>query len=438
MSELLNPRIAGVRASMLLYLYGRRLRAHPAGELLAGGGVAIGVALVFGVLLANASLTSSASELVHGLTGSARYALVARSPRGFGEGVAQRAGELPGVQVAAPVLRENVTVSGPRGLRALQLIGVSPSVEALGGQAARQYAEAGVLLSGGVGLPAGVAGVLGAGRGGTVRIASGGLVHAARVKVVLGGGVLGSAAASPVVVSVLSFAQALTGLRGRVGEVLIRPQPGRAAQVRAELERLAGGRLDVRAADYELGLLAQALSPSRRSTSLFEAIGVMIGFLLALNAVLLTVPERRRFIAEQRMQGYDARQLVLLLGFQALALGLAASLVGVVLGDVLAGTLFRRAPEFLGAAFPVGTSAARRPGTALIAIAAGVLAAAMASALPLLELRALPWTSRARAAGAGRPSPRARSGGSRCAAGRSSRSRSRSCCSRRGRRSRAV
>ncbi len=52
----LNPRIFGIRLSMLLFLYRRRLRAHPAGELLAGAGVAIGVALVFGVLLANASL----------------------------------------------------------------------------------------------------------------------------------------------------------------------------------------------------------------------------------------------------------------------------------------------------------------------------------------------------------------------------------------------
>ena len=51
--------------------------------------------------------------------------------------------------------------------------------------------------------------------------------------------------------------------------------------------------------------------------------------------MLLTVPERRRFVADLRMQGYDRRQVLLLLGFQALALGVVASLIGVALGDAL-------------------------------------------------------------------------------------------------------
>src|ERR1700722_1680189 len=180
----MNPRIRGIRLSMLLYLYRRRLRAHPVGELLAGSGVAIGVALVFGVLLANASLTSSAGDLVHGLAGSARYALVDRSSQGFDERLAERAGSLPGVQVAAPILRENVTLIGPSGKQeAVQLIGVTPSLEALGGVATQQYAAATVLLKGGIGLPSGMARALGVERGGTVRVESRGALRSARVPV---------------------------------------------------------------------------------------------------------------------------------------------------------------------------------------------------------------------------------------------------------------
>jgi putative ABC transport system permease protein len=387
-SRVLNPRIFGVRLSMLLYLYRRRLRAHPAGELLAGAGVAIGVALVFGVLLANASLESSASKLIHGLTGSARYALVARSTQGFDQSLAERAGNLLGVRVAAPVLRENVTLSGSRGSQeAVALIGVSPSIESLGGSATQQYASATALLAGGVGLPTGVAGGLGVARGETVAVASNGQVRTAPVKALLGGGVLGSAASSPVAVAVLAVAQQLTGMVGRVSEVLIAPAPGKAGLVASELHRLAAGRLDVRAADYELGLLSQAIKPNRQSTSLFSAISVMIGFLLALNAMLLTVPERRRFIAELRMQGYDPRQIVLLLGFQALVLGVLASLVGVGVGELLSHALFTRTPSFLSAAFPIGTEEVVHAGTILIAIAAGVVATALASLSPLLDLR---------------------------------------------------
>ena len=389
MNRLLNPRIFGLRLSMLLFQYKRRLRAHIAGELLAGAGVAIGVALVFGVLLANASLESSASKLIAGLTGSARFALVARSAQGFDQSLAERAGNLPGVAVAASVLRENVTLIGPRGQQeAVALIGVSPSIESLGGSATQQYASATALLQGGVGLPTGVAGNLGVERGASVGLASNGQVRTARVKALLGGSVLGSASLSPVAVAVLPVAQRLAGMGPVVSEVLIEPAPGDARLVASELTRLAAGRLDVRPADYELGLLSQAIKPNRQSTSLFSAISVMIGFLLALNAMLLMVPERRRFIAELRMQGYDPRQIVLLLGFQALALGVVASLVGVGAGALLSHALFQRTPSFLSAAFPIGTEEVVRLGTILIAIGCGVLATALASLSPLLDLRA--------------------------------------------------
>ncbi len=120
-----------------------------------------------------------------------------------------------------------------------------------------------------------------------------------------------------------------------------------------ELRRLADNRLDVESADNELRLLTEATQPNSQSTTLFAAISVMVGFLLALNAMLLTVPERRRFIADLRMQGFDSHQVLLLLGFQALALGVGASLVGLALGEVLSHTLLHQVPSYLTFAFPI-------------------------------------------------------------------------------------
>ena len=111
----------------------------------------------------------------------------------------------------------------------------------------------------------------------------------------------------------------------------------------------------MRPADDELGLLAQAIKPNGQSTSLFAAISVMVGFLLALNAMLLTVPERRRFVADLRMQGYDWRQIVVLLGFQATVLGVVASAVGVVPATLLSHAFLHRIPAYLTTAFPIGT-----------------------------------------------------------------------------------
>ena len=375
----MSPRVLGIRVDMLLFLHWRRLRAHPVAELLAAAGVAVGVALVFGVLLANASLTSSAQRLIHGLEGSAAYELSARSPAGVSEATANRAGSLPGVLVAAPVLRENVTLLGPRGEQPVQMIGLTPSLEDLGGAASAELAAGALLLEGGLGLPSDVAARLGAVRGSSLRVAAAGDTHSVSVRVVLGHS-LASVAASPVAVAVLGVAQRLAGRPGRVSEVLIRPAPGARNRVKAELARLAGAaHLDLRPAGSELSLLRVATAPNRQSTSLFSAIAVMIGFLLALNAVLLTAPERQRFVAELRLHGYDGRQIGLLLGLQALALGLVASAGGMALGWALSHLLFTQVPGFLTAAFPIGAEESVRAGAVGVALACGVLASLLAS-----------------------------------------------------------
>jgi putative ABC transport system permease protein len=382
-----NPKILGVRLTMLFYLYRRRLRAHPIQELLAGTGIAVGVALVFGVLLANSSLTSSADQLVHGLAGSARLSLVARSPAGFPEQFTDTVRRLRGVQVAAPVLREDVTISGRHVRRPIQLIGVSPSLASLGGVAQQQLGNGALLLSGGLGLPSGVAETIGVTRHSGVSLMANGQTHPETVGVVLGSEALKAIAGSPVAVVLLSVAQRLTGRQGRITELLVEPRAGQDALVASELRGLARGRLNVEPADNELRLLAGATKPNRQSTTLFSAISVMVGFLLALNAMLLTVPERRRFIAELRMQGYDPRQILLLLGFQAVMLGLFASLAGVGLGEVLARTLFHQVPAYLTVAFPVGAEQGLSASTALVAVGCGVLATALASLAPVFDLR---------------------------------------------------
>ena len=72
-----------MRVQTLLYFYGRRLRTHPIQELLAGLGIAIGVALAFAVLVANGSITGSANQILQAVVGRADLQLQARDARGF-------------------------------------------------------------------------------------------------------------------------------------------------------------------------------------------------------------------------------------------------------------------------------------------------------------------------------------------------------------------
>jgi putative ABC transport system permease protein len=384
----LNPSIAGVRVSMLAHLYRARLRSHAVQELLAGSGIAVGVALVLGVLVANASLTGSASQLIDQLVGSARLQLAARSQAGFDESLLSSTEQLPGVRAAAPVLRENIAVVGPHGRRdSVQLLGVTAAVARLGGFGTRELGLGGFRFTGGLILPSSVADAVGAEPGSRVTVLALGVAHTIKVAAVLDSSLFGVLASSPVAVTVLSSAQHLTGLPGRVTQVLVKPEPGKQRLVAAELRTLAGGRVSVEPADEELRLLAEAVKPNDQSTTLFAAISVMVGFLLALNAMLLTVPERRRFVADLRMQGYDWRQIVVLLSFQAAVLGVSASAVGVVLGDLISHAFLHRIPVYLTTAFPIGTQESLRIGTVLIAVGCGVLATMLASLSPALDLR---------------------------------------------------
>ena len=388
MKSPLNPPIAGVRLSMLAHMYRVRLRSHAIQELLAGSGIAVGVALVLGVLVANASLTGSAEELVHEVVGSARLQLEARSQDGFSEGLAATAKRLPGVAEAAPVLRENITVVGSGGREAVQLLGVTPAVTSLGGFGLRNLGLAdGFRFAGGLLLPESVAAAIGAEPGDRVTVLALGAAHTIKVGAVLKSTPFGALASSPVAATPLASAQALTGMPHRITQVLVEPRRGGDRLVAGELSALAAGHLNVVAADNELRLLAEAVKPNDQSTQLFAAISVMVGFLLALNAMLLTVPERRRFVANLRMQGYDGRQIIALLTFQAAVLGVVASAAGVLLGDFLSHAFLHRIPAYLTTAFPIGNRATLHMGTVVLAVACGVLATMLASLSPAMDLR---------------------------------------------------
>jgi len=381
-----TPRVLGLRFTMLLHICGRRLRLHTGQELLAGSGIAVGVALVFGVLVANTSLTGSAGELMHQVVGSARLQLAGRSPAGFDERIASTVAQLPGVQASAPVLRENITVVGRRGARPVQLVGLGVDIVGLGSLGSRNFGQFGFRVADGLILSQSVAEATGVEPGDLVSVLTAGVARRVRVGAVLTGAEFGALASSSVAIALLPVAQKLTGLAGRATVVLVKPNKGATPLVARELRSLAAGRLDVLPADNELRLLDEAVKPNDQATSLFAALSIMVGFLLALCAMLLTVPERRRFIADLRMQGYDWRQALIILGCEAVALGVAASFAGVMLGYALSRLLFHHVPAYLASVFPIGSQQVVSLPIVLLAIACGMAATLLASLPMVLDL----------------------------------------------------
>jgi putative ABC transport system permease protein len=382
-----DPLIMGVRLSALHGLYRQRLRYHGTAELLAGMGIAVGVALVFGVLVANSGVLGSAREAVEDVNGSAEVKLVARTADGFDQRIAQRAALLPGVAHSAMLLRANAVLKGPKGERLGQLVGVTSGIVTLKRIMTDDLSVAALLLSGGIGLPDGLAAAIGVQAERPTTIITAGVAHRAVVGAMLDTQAQGEFASGRIAVAQLARVQSLAGEPRRVSEVLIGVRPGRGAQVVRELRALAGDRLDVVPAGRELALAEVAAKPTDQSTTLFAAISVMVGFLLALNAMLLTMPERRRSVAEMRTQGYDARQIVSILGYQAAMLGAVASGAGVLGGEMLARTMFDRVPIYLATAFPTTGHQRVSVATAVAAATCGMLASLLASLSPLVDLR---------------------------------------------------
>jgi putative ABC transport system permease protein len=379
-----------LRPYALLYLYRRRLRVHLAQELLAGLGVAIAVALVFAAMTANSSVAGSAAQLVHAVAGPASLQLHARGADGLDERLLARVMRLPGVARAGPLLEQTATIVGPHGHQVtVDLAGTDIGLAQLNGLAHTLPTAA--LSSGGIGLSATSARELGVTASGVgreeVTLRLRGEVHQLTVAAVLGREAAGALSQARVAVMALARLQQLAGLQGRLTRILIETQPGRQAAVRAELDRLAGGRITVAAADADVALLGQALRPSNQASGFFAAISALLGFLFAFNAMLLTVPERRQAIADLRLNGTKRAAIVQIVAFQALCLGIAASLAGLLAGYALSLGAFHQSSGYLSEAFTLGTNTVVGVQPVLLSVTGGVLATLLASAVPLRDLQ---------------------------------------------------
>jgi putative ABC transport system permease protein len=383
--QLRTRRLLGPAA--LAYFYRRRLRAHGAQELFAGIGIAVAVALVLAAGVAQSSIAGSTRKVVHAVIGPANLQLRARGPNGFSETMLAQVEHLAGVKQAAPLLERSIRVEGSHGKSAyVYLAGTDVSLAVLNGLGKTLPLDA--LAPGVIGLSAASANALGLHSADqNVTLLIGGVRRTMRVSALLGSEEVGALSGAIVGVMPLESMQQLLGQQGRITRVLVQSTHANSAKVRRELEALAGGRLIAGDAEEDVTLLGEALRPSGQASALFAIIGALLGFLLAFNAILLTVPERRQAIADLRLSGTPRSAIVQLAAFQALCLGLAATIVGLAIGYALSVGVLHQSTGYLAEAFAISGGTVVPTHTVLIAAAGGILITCLASAVPLLDLR---------------------------------------------------
>jgi putative ABC transport system permease protein len=408
-----------VKLSNALHLYRVRLRARLVQECLAVVGIAAGVALLFASQVSSSSLQSSVAQLSRGIAGNATLQLQARDPRGFPQSTLGLVRHIPGVRVAAPLLEAGANAIGPRGSESVELVGADPSLSELGGVLVRHIALAPFGGIGAVVLPAPLSRTLGVSKfGQEVTLQLDGHTVQAPLYMQLHESQIGPLIATPVVLAPLSYAQEMTGLSARVSRILVQPAPGFEARVHTALTALAAGRLNVEPISYDEALFTKAAAASDQSTTLFAVISALVGFLFAFNAMLLTVPQRRRLIADLRRDGYTPRAVIAVLLLDAVVLGLIACVLGLALGEELSIHFFHSNPAFLSLAFAVGSE--RVVGWQSVALAAGggMLAAIVAVLSPLRDILSRdPLAALGSRESMGSSGWRARGGGRRALAG---------------------
>jgi putative ABC transport system permease protein len=376
-----------VKPRNVLHLYRVRLRARLLQECFAVVGIAAGVALLFASQVATSSLSSSVAQLSRGIVGNATLQLLTRDAQGFDASMLARVRALAGVRAAAPLLEASTEASGPHGSASVELVGADQSLSTLGGALVRHTSLSPFAGIDAIALPAPLAhrlGVVKFGEEATFKL--NGLIAEAPLYQQLHAAQVGPLIASPIAVTSLASSQEMSGRAGRLSRILIEPVPGRERAVRAALVGLAAGHLNVEPASYDETLFARASAATNQSTQLFALISALVGFLFAFNAMLLTVPQRRRLIADLRRDGYPPASVIAVLLFDAVVLGLLACVLGLALGEELSIHLFKSNPGYLSSAFAVGSQRVVSAQSVAVAVGGGMLAACVAVLSPLREI----------------------------------------------------
>jgi putative ABC transport system permease protein len=386
--------VARMSLADILVLYRARLsaRAVLVQEVFAIVGISIGVALLFASQVAGTSLTHSVQQLTNQVVGPAqRFQLDARGPDGVDGRLLGEVRSIPGVREALPVLEVQANVIGPRGQRSVDLLGTDPRFAHFKGPLLRHFSTEGLARVKAIALPVPIAEATGAEPIAHVELQVGGSVVQALVGATLGEGDIGGLVHSPVAISTVAYAQHLSGLGNRITRVFVEPAPGRDAQVRVALAKLAAKTgVNLEPGDFDSTLFGVASAPENQSEALFSALSALVGFMFALNAMLVTVPSRRRLIEDVRPQGATRLMTVQIMLFDAVVLGVLACILGLALGELLSVFAFHATPGYLASAFPVGDDRVVTWQSVALAVGAGLLAAVVGVLWPLRGILARP------------------------------------------------
>lgn len=315
----------------------RNFRRHPLQVLLAVLGVALGVAVVIGIDLANSSASKAFRLSAETLSGQATHQIIG-GPEGLGEEVYRRLRLELGFRASAPVVEGYAVLPGLEG-RTVQLLGIDPLAEepfrsyspSPGGEVdfSRLLAEPATALlleasARRLGLEPGERFLLEIG-GSAIKLTLVGML-APRDQVAV------QALESLVIVDIAS-AQEILGRLGRLSRIdLILPEGSAGAEQLAAIEAILPPTARVVIASARGEVMAQMTRAFQLNLTALSLLALVVGMFLIYNTLTFSVLQRRPLLGTLRTLGVSRRQVFALVLGEALAIGAAGTLLGLLLG----------------------------------------------------------------------------------------------------------
>ncbi|MGQ0653352.1 MAG: FtsX-like permease family protein [Betaproteobacteria bacterium] len=357
-------------------------RNRPLGRrLLSAIGIALGVALGYGVHLVNRAAVEDVAAAVRAIAGEAD--LEVRGGRaGFPETVYEKVARVAGVELASPVLELDAGVAGTE--RTLRIVGVD-ILRAAALQPQLLFADRGeLLLPDRAFLSQAAAAALGLQEGSELRLVAGRRTVALRVAGVLPAAALkGHAALTDV-----ATAQWRLERLGELNRLDIRLRQGAdRAAVQAEIAKLLPPGTHVSAVQALEEASGYPSRSYRVNLNVLALVALFTGGLLVFSAQALEVARRRGEHALLRVLGLTRAQVFRLVLSEACVLGALGATAGLALGYALALGALRASGGDLGAGMFRGISPQVQftllP--AFVYLFAGIAIAALGAVLPALD-----------------------------------------------------
>jgi len=184
---------------------------------------------------------------------------------------------------------------------------------------------------------------------------------------------------------ILPEVQRITRLQDKLTEIQVAAAGGTTPEaLKAQITREVGGEAEVRtgeeSASEQAADLSDALGFLKTALLVFAAVAVLVGAFLIFNTFAVTVAQRSKEFALLRTLGASRRQILSSVVAEAMAIGLVASLLGILGGLVLAPAL-RALMAAFGLELP-NTGTVLAPRTIVVALVVGLVATLVSGLVP--------------------------------------------------------